>query len=138
MNYFDEEIIMDLNTHSIGYEILTNAEHKHIVDDMNEKIPFSVSKIDWSKLGDSHIFLWQTIKHSDFQLAEIIRNFSEGNLIFVGDSACDEAYSIKPENLEQALKSFSELPQHTYILQASLNWIACISFEGDIGFALLP
>lgn len=105
---------------------------------MNSKIPFSSSNINWGNLKNSHIFFNEPLNIATLQLAEKIRELSDGNLIFVGDSACDEAYSITPKNLEQTLKLFSELPQHTYILQNSLNWIACISFEGDIDFALLP
>ena len=138
MNYFDKEIITDLKTHNIGFQTLTDAEHKIIVHEINKKIPFSSSKIDWKILKNSHIFFYEPLSIAALQLAEKIREVSDGNLIFVGDSACDEAYSIAPESLEQALKLFSELPQHTYILQSSLNWIACISFEGDIDFARLP
>ncbi len=138
MNYFDKEIITDLKTHNIGFQTLTDAEHKIILEEMNNKIPFSSSKIDWKILKNSHIFFYEPLSIATLQLAEKIREVSDGNLIFVGDSACDEVYSIAPESLEQALKLFSELPQHTYILQTSLNWIACISFEGDIDFAGLP
>lgn len=138
MNYFDEEITINLNTHNIGFETLTDVEHKLILEKMNNEIPFASSKIDWENLKNGHIFFNEPLNIATLQLAEKIRELSAGNLIFVGDSACDEAYSITPKNLEQALKLFSELPQHTYILQNSLNWIACISFEGDIDFALLP
>ena len=68
-------------------------------------------------------------------LAEKISAVADGELVLIGDSACDDAYSVSVEHLEQILRVMSELPQHTYILQKSLAWIACISFEGHLDFA---
>jgi hypothetical protein len=70
-------------------------------------------------------------------LAQEIRKVADADLIFIGDSACDDAYSINPEHLIQTLKIFSELPQHTYIVSEAITWIACISFEGHVDFATL-
>ncbi|MGA9703747.1 hypothetical protein [Pseudomonas sp.] len=135
MSYFDDELIKDLSKHSIGYAILSEAEHASIVNEINEKAPFSGSKIDWRKLKNSINFESKSSEVAILRMANEIKAITNENTIFVGDSACDEAYSVSAEDLEKALMIFSELPQHTYIVPKSLTWIACISFEGNFDFA---
>lgn len=137
MSYFDKEVLSDLSKHNISFDVLTEIEHSSIVREINERIPFSGSKIAWTKLKNSINFSYNPLDLATSRLADEIRKVTDDNLIFVGDSACDEAYSIDPDFLEEALRIFSELPQHTYIVQKSLTWIACITFEGDLNFANL-
>lgn len=135
MSYLDEELIKDLRDHNILFDILSESEHISIVRKINANIPFSGSKVAWSNLNTSMNLGREPSDFATLRLAEEIRKVADSNLIFVGDSACDEAYSISIEYLEITLKIFSELPQHTYIVTESLTWIACISFEGDLDFA---
>lgn len=135
MSYLDNELIKDLSENSIGYDTLSESEHASIVKKINEQIPFSGSKIDWGNLKNSINFGSESSELAILKMANEIKSITDENTIFVSDSACDEAYSISAENLEKALRIFSELPQHTYIVPKSLTWIACISFEGDLDFA---
>ncbi|WP_124429836.1 hypothetical protein [Pseudomonas sp. R2-37-08W] len=137
MSYFDDELITELRSHNIAFNILPENDHASIVREINETIPFSGSKIAWSKLNKSINFGGDLPDFSTSKMAKEIKKFADDKIIFLGDSACDEAYCINLEQLEDALRIFSEIPQHTYILQKQLDWIACISFEGDIDFALL-
>ncbi|WP_052958841.1 hypothetical protein [Pseudomonas marginalis] len=134
MSYFDEELTADLKIFNICFDILSEIEHASIVSKMNEKLPFSGSKISWSNLEASINFGLASSDLAISRLAEEIRRLTDGDLIFIGDSACDEAYSINSKHIEKAIKIFSELPQHTYVISKSLTWIACISFEGDLDF----
>lgn len=137
MSIFDEELITDLNTRNINFDILTDAEHASLVRAMNERIPFSGSKVDWGNLKNGIDFEHESSNSAISRLAEEMRKIDDGNVIFVGDSACDEAYSISLIHIDKALEIFSKIPQHTYIVPGSLTWIACISFEGDLDLASL-
>lgn len=135
MNYFDKILIKDLNDGEIHFNILSEKENASIVRDINKTISFSGSKINWEKLKDGMYFGDEPSAQVIFRLAVQIRKVTDGNLIFIGDSAYDNVYSINPEHLEKALRIFSDLPQHTYITSKSLTWIACMSSEGDVNFA---
>jgi hypothetical protein len=135
MSYLDDELIADLKRLNINFSILSEAEHAAIVRRINERILFAGSQIAWSALEYSINFGSASSNLAIFMLAKKISAMADDEFIFIGDSACDDAYSVKVEHLEQALRIFSELPQHTYILQKSVAWIACISFEGHLDFA---
>jgi hypothetical protein len=135
MSYLDDELIADLKRLNINFSILSEAEHAAIVRQINERILFAGSQIAWSALENSINFGSASSNLAIYMLAKKISAMADGEFIFIGDSACDDAYSVKFEHLEQALRVFSELPQHTYILQKSVAWIACISFEGHLDFA---
>ncbi|MCS4251445.1 hypothetical protein [Pseudomonas sp. BIGb0164] len=137
MSYFDEELSEDLNNNDIPFNILSESEQISITRRINKIVPFSVNKVAWSRLSNSIDFGQTSSDSAILQLAEEIKMIADGDLIFIGDSACDEAYFIPPEYIKKAIKIFSELPQHTYIVQDSLAWIACVSFEGDLNFANL-
>lgn len=137
MNYFDEEIITDLKAFNITFEVLTEADHASIVRNINENVPFSGSKVAWDKLATSNHFGLTSSDLAISHLAKEIQKLNDNNLIFIGDSACDEAYSINLMHIDKALSIFSEIPQHTYIVSKSLTWIACIASEGDLDFARL-
>lgn len=137
MSYFDEELVADLKDSDIGFDIISEAEHSSMLRRINEKVPFSGSKVAWKHLEASINFGLASSVSAVSHLAEEIRNVTDEDLIFIGDSACDEAYSIGLKHIDKVLRIFSELPQHTYIVPKSLAWIACISFEGDLDFAKL-
>lgn len=135
MSYLDEELIADLKKLNISFSTLSDIEHDAIARKINESIPFTGNKIAWSTLDDSISFGSASSNLAISMLAEKISAVADGELVIIGDSACDNAYSLSVEHLDQALRVMSELPQHTYILQTSLTWIACISFEGHLDFA---
>jgi hypothetical protein len=137
MSYFDDELIKELKAHNIPFNILSVNNHNSIVREINERIPFSGSKIAWSKLKKSISFEDELPHAANSQLAKEIKNVATDEIVILGDSVCDEAYIIHSEDLEEALRFFSEIPQHTYITSTSLEWIACISFEGQWNFANL-
>ncbi|WP_218170110.1 hypothetical protein [Pseudomonas costantinii] len=103
---------------------------------INENIPFSGSQIAWKLLKGSIYFGMATSQATLKSLAEKIKSVSASHVFVVGD-ATDNAYSINVKDLFPALQIFSTIPQHTYITQENLSWIACISFEGDIDFSTL-
>jgi hypothetical protein len=137
MSYFDDELTAELKALNISFDVLSQTEHASMVVKINEAVRFSGSQIPWNNLKNSVNFGWAPSKKAIAQLAEEIEKLADKDLIFLGDSACDEAYSIGVEYLEKTLRVFSELPQHTYIMPKSLNWIACISFAGYLDFAIL-
>lgn len=138
MNYFDEEVVADLKALNIQFDILLEGDHASLVSKINENVSFSGSKVAWSNLETSFNFGFASSDLSISSLAKEIQKLTDENPIFIGDSACDEAYSINLIHIEKALRVFSEYPQHTYIVSKSLTWIACISFEGDLDLAKLP
>ncbi len=91
MSYFDEEVRSDLSTHNINFDILTEIEHASITKDINERVPFSGSKVSWTSLKTSIHFSREPSDLATSQLADEIRKVADDKLIFVGDSACDEA-----------------------------------------------
>lgn len=137
MSYLDEELIADLKKLNISFSTLSGVEHDALTRKINERIPFSGNQIAWSTLDNSISFGSISSNLAISMLAEKINAVADGELVFIGDSACDNAYSLSVEHLDQALRVMSELPQHTYILQKSLAWIACISFEGHLDFATI-
>ncbi|WP_395607971.1 hypothetical protein [Pseudomonas sp. B22129] len=137
MSYLDKELISDLKKHNINFAVLSQAEHEFMVSEINERLPFSGNKIAWSTLDNSINLGFESTGMAIELLAAEIKKVANNNLIFIGDSACDDAYSISIEHINQALGIFSELPQHTYIVSKPISWIACISFEGHLDFANL-
>jgi hypothetical protein len=135
MSYLDEELIADLKKSNINSSNLSKTEHSAIIRKINEHIPFTGSQIAWSSLENSISFGSTSSSAALSMFAEKINAVADGELIFIGDSVCDDAYLVNVEHIDQTLRIFSELPQHTYILQNSLAWIACISFEGHLDFA---
>jgi hypothetical protein len=107
MNYFDKILIKDLNDGEIRFNILSEEENASIVRDINKTISFSGSKINWEKLKDGMYFGDEPSAQVILRLAVQIRKVTDGNLIFIGDSAYDNVYSINPEHLEKALRIFS-------------------------------
>lgn len=128
---------MELRPQNIAFDILPTNDHASTARDINENIPFSGSKITWSKLHKSINFADDLPDLAISRLVREIKKVADNKIIIVGDSACDEAYCINTQQREEALRIFSETPQHTYIIQRNLYWIACISFEGDTDFSLL-
>ncbi|WP_248751938.1 hypothetical protein [Pseudomonas sp. MWU15-20650] len=134
MSYLDDEIINDLKKMNVKFSIPPEAEHDLIVELINENIPFSGNQIAWSLLKEN-TYIGPSSSHVTLEkLEKIIKSTTERNVIFIGD-ATDNAYSITTSDLMHSLQLFSKTPQHTYILQKQLDWIACISFEGDVDFA---
>ena len=137
MSYFDEKLTTELRFHGIQFTTLHPSDHTSIVREINEKIPFSGSKISWTKLKKSINFGHELQDLAFSRLSNEIQKVADDTIIILSDSVCDEAYCTNTEHLEKTLRIFSEIPQHTYITSKSLTWIACISFEGQLDFAKL-
>lgn len=136
MSYLDDEIIEYFKKNNTEITPLTKIKHDLMVEKMSQRIPFSVTNIAWSLLKNSIYLGVATSKTSMDALVEKIKLTTESDVIIIGD-ATDDAYSIGIKHLSQALGIFSTIPQHTYITQESLDWIAGISFEGYIYFSKL-
>lgn len=136
MSYLDEEVVEDFKKINTKIIILSDSKHDLIAEKINDNIPFSVSNIAWNLLKDAIYLGASTSQMSMDALAEKIKLITEGDVIILGDST-DNAYLIDIKDLSPALKIFSTIPQHTYITQERLDWIAGISFEGDIYFSKL-
>lgn len=134
MSYFDEELITDLKKLNIDFSVISQEEQDSMVSRINERIPFSGNQIDWSRLGSSVNFGSASSTLAISLIAAEICKISDNDLVIISDSACDNAYSISPEHLNQVLKVLSDFPQHTYIVSEDFTWIACISFEGHLDF----
>jgi len=134
MSYLDDEIVKDFNQLNIEFVILTELEHDLIVEKISATAPFSGNKIAWSLFKQNTHIGPSPSQATLNSLYEKIKATTQHNVIFIGD-ATDNAYSISVRNLMQSLHIFSKIPEHTYILQKQLDWIACISFEGDVDFA---
>lgn len=135
MNYFDEEVIKDFQSHNADLIILTEAECNLTIDSINT-LPFFGSQIAWKSLKGSTYL--GTIDSSEAQnsLVEKIISASNDDILIVGDNT-DNAYSVSVKSLALAIEIFSSLPQHIYITQKDLSWIASISFRGHIDFSTL-
>lgn len=135
MNYFDEEVIKDFQNHNADLIILTEAECNLTIDAINT-LPFFGSQIAWKSLKGSTYLGTMESSEAQNSLVEKIISASNDDILIVGDNT-DNAYSISVKNLALAIEIFSSLPQHTYITQKDLSWIACITFRGDIDFSPL-
>ncbi|WP_411705129.1 hypothetical protein [Edaphovirga cremea] len=136
MSYLDIEIIKDLKSTNTNFTTLSDSEYELITNKINETIPFSVCNIAWSLLNDS-IYIGATSSYASMTLlADTIKSITASDVIILGDSI-DSAYLININNIAQALRIFSTIPQHTYITQQNLKWIAGMSFESDIYFSTL-
>lgn len=93
MSYFDEELIEELNNNGISFYILSEKKQTSIIRKINKIVPFSLNKVAWSKLNSSIDFGHTSSDLAILQLADEIRVVADGELIFIGDSACDKAYS---------------------------------------------
>ncbi|NWE23326.1 hypothetical protein [Pseudomonas sp. P7548] len=136
MSYLDEEIIEEFKKNNVTLITLTEDEHNLITDKINEQLPFCGSQIAWDSLKGSTYLGTATSPEVQNSLAEKIIPVSYDLILIVGD-ATDNAYAINLENLTFAIKVFSTIPQHTYITQKNLTWIACISFEGYVDFSTI-
>lgn len=136
MSYLDEEIIEDFKKQNASLIILTEDEENLIIDAINEKLPFCGSQIAWELLKGSTYLGTATSPGVLNSLAKKITPASHDFIFIVGDSI-DNAYAINLKDLTFAIKIFSTIPQHTYITQKDLTWIACISFEGYVDFSPL-
>ncbi|CRM09450.1 hypothetical protein [Pseudomonas sp. 37 R 15] len=134
MSYLDDEIVKDLYRLNIEFDIPAEVEHDLIVETINAAVPFSGNQIAWSLFKENTYVGPSSLRSTLEILEKKIKAATKCNVIFIGD-ATDNAYSITCRDLMQSLQIFSKIPQHTYILQKQLDWIACISFEGDIDFA---
>lgn len=136
MSYLDDEIINDFKQMNVQFSVPSEAEHDSMVELINETIPFSGSQIAWSSFKEI-TYIGPSSSHTTLEkLEKKIKSATERHIIFIGD-ATDNAYSITINDLMHSLHFFSKIPQHTYILQKQLDWIACISFEGDVDFVKL-
>lgn len=138
MSLFDEDLEKTLKKHAIPYKQLPDKEQEYFIKKIHEKVTFSGSQIDWKTLRNA-----TELGNSDRPLAlniisEQLCALGIQNIIFIGDSAIEHAYSIKIKNIKKAVEIFAEFPQHTYIFPKRLHWIACLAFEGYIDYADLP
>lgn len=136
MSYYDDELEKELFELNIQHKKLDKEKHDHFVGEINKKVPFSGSKISWSSLHNS--ISHKTNEQSIKLISEKIKPLNETEIIFIGDSLLEDAYQINTKNLERTLIILSEIPQHTYFFPDDLNWIGCISAEGDIDFGEVP
>lgn len=138
MNLFDDDLVKTLKKHAIPYKQLPDKEQEHFIKKIHEKVIFSGSQINWkilknaTELGNANRLLALNI------ISEQLCSLGVQNVIFIGDSAIEHAYSIKIKNIKKAIEIFAEFPQHTYIFPERLHWIACLAFEGYIDYADLP
>ncbi|MGY4641017.1 hypothetical protein [Pseudomonas sp. TE24901] len=135
MNYFDEEVIKDFQNHNAELIILTEAECDLLINAISS-LPFSGIQIAWKSLkGSTYLGTMESLEAQN-SLVEKIISASDDDILIIGDTA-DNAYSIDVKTLALAIEIFSQLPQHTFITQKNLSWIACISFRGHIDFSTL-
>ncbi|MCU1752883.1 hypothetical protein [Pseudomonas sp. 6D_7.1_Bac1] len=66
------------------------------------------------------------------KISEKIKTLDVAEVIFIGDSATEDAYQVNVLDLEPALEILAEIPQHTYFFSTELSWIACITMEGHV------
>ncbi|MFW9080178.1 hypothetical protein ACOI9X_13005 [Pseudomonas sp. P2757] len=138
MSYFDDELEKDLTAFNILFEILEPEAHETFVSSINEKLPFSGSKIVWNTIKNSMSYAKSEKKQALFDISNKIRDLNVSEIIFIGDSLTESAYRTSTARLENILKIFSDIPQHTYFFSDSLSFIGCISSEGEINFSERP
>lgn len=138
MSYFDDELEKDLTAFNILFEILDSEVHDTFVSSINEKLPFSGSKIAWSKIQNSMSYAKNEKDQAFMDISNKIRDLNTSEIIFIGDSLTENAYRTTTARLENILQIFSDIPQHTYFFSDSLSFIGCISSEGEINFSERP
>ncbi|WP_433988357.1 hypothetical protein VRC12_08005 [Pseudomonas poae] len=53
MSYLDDEIVKNFNQLNIEFEILPEAEHDLIVENINANVPFFGNQIAWSQFNEN-------------------------------------------------------------------------------------
>jgi hypothetical protein len=136
MSYFDDELEKSFSEAKISYKKLDKEKHDFFVKKINEKIPFSDSKIAWDLLQSSINFNENEGAFALKEISEKIKSLNIAEVIFIGDSTIEDAYQVNILDLEPALEILAEIPQHTYFFSDELSWIACITMEGHIDFGI--
>ncbi|SDU30611.1 hypothetical protein [Pseudomonas yamanorum] len=135
MNYFDNNLVETLNKNGILYERLSDKEQEDFINNIQNKIIFAGSKIDWKALENATELSYMDRPLALTIVAEKLGSLGIQQVIFLSDSAIEHAYSININDIKKALEIFADFPQHTYIFPQSLHWIACLAFEGQIDYA---
>jgi hypothetical protein len=135
MNYFDNNLVEMLNENGILYERLSDKEQEDLINNIQNKIIFAGSKIDWEALENATELSYMDRPLALAIVAEKLGSLGIQQVIFLSDSAIEHAYSININDIKKALEIFADFPQHTYIFPQSLHWIACLAFEGQIDYA---
>ncbi|MBK5407517.1 hypothetical protein JFU58_03055 [Pseudomonas sp. TH34] len=135
MNYFDNNLVETLNKNGILYERLSDKEQEDFINNIQNKIIFAGSKIDWEALENATELSYMDRPLALTIVAEKLGSLGIQQVIFLSDSAIEHAYSININDIKKALEIFADFPQHTYIFPQSLHWIACLAFEGQIDYA---
>ncbi|WP_340141207.1 hypothetical protein [Pseudomonas poae] len=53
MSYLDDEIVKNFNQLNIEFEVLPEAEHDLIVENINANVPFFGNQIAWSQFNEN-------------------------------------------------------------------------------------
>ncbi|MFC6337604.1 hypothetical protein GIR22_17865 [Pseudomonas sp. CCM 7891] len=138
MTYFDEDLTNTLKKIGVVYKQLSESDHKKLIHQIQQKVIFIGNQIDWSTLKNPCNLNSIEKTNALTQISEKLKTLATQNVIFLGDSAIDHAYSIEISDIKEAVDIFSEIPQHTYIFPENLRWIACLSLEGHIDYADFP
>lgn len=138
MNLFDEDLVKTLKKHAIPHKQLSDKEQDEFIKKIHEKVTFSGSQIDWKTLKNATELGKADRPSALYIISEQLCSLGIQNIIFIGDSAIEHAYSIKIKDIKKAVEIFAEFPQHTYIFPENLHWIGCLAFEGHIDYAELP
>ena len=135
MSYFDEEFIQQLAAENIPYRPLLPAEEKTLINAINSRFPFSCGRIRWDVIPGSVHF--ENNREANLKaLSALTESTRAANVILIGDSLTETAYSVNISHVGTTLTLFSEIPQHNYVLPEDLNWIACMSMEGYMDFGV--
>lgn len=133
MNYFDEEFTQQLAAENIPSRVLLPAEEETLTHAIISHFPFSSGRIRWDAIPGSVHF--ENDGEANLKaLSSLVKSTGAANVIFIGDSLTEIAYSINTKHIDAALKLFLEIPQHNYALPEDLSWIACMSMEGYMDF----
>jgi len=64
-------------------------------------------------------------------------NDNDSDVIYIGDSLTDHAYTVKSSDLQAFICTIVDIPQSHYLFRSDLSWCINLSFENDMEFARL-
>lgn len=123
--------------------IQINAPHslEQYLEIIDQKYPTIGGRIDLSSLPDYKYSRANPENiHLDYcNFVKSIPNLDDDDseIIYIGDSLTDHAYTVKISDLQAFLCAIVDIPQSHYLFRSDFSWCINLSFENDMEFARL-
>jgi len=132
-----ENFLKDLDEFIASGEVEVLTDNDRYINLLQEKYPFSGSKIDWEQTS-AHVE--KKIETNDDELAfyKDLRTSAQipngQQIVFISDNDIAGVLIFNSETLDKILERILDLPQHKYLLAESGEWCLNFTMEGFADF----